>query len=63
LQRDDRSPLRRAIGGAHEIHLPADQTDVPSCRGFRVYLPRKVDFERPIDSNKAAEAPSTCQVG
>ena len=28
---------------------------MPSCCGFRVYLPGKVDFERPIDRNKAAE--------
>jgi hypothetical protein len=55
LQRDDRSPVRRAIGGAHEIHLPTDQTDMSSCCGFRVYLPGKVDFERPINRNKVAE--------
>jgi hypothetical protein len=34
---------------------PTDQTDMPSCCGFRVYLPGKVDFERPIYSNKVAE--------
>ena len=54
LQRDDRSPVRRAIG-AHEIHLPTDQTDMASYCGFRVYLPGKVDHERPTDRNKMVE--------
>ena len=38
LQRDDRVAFARTVGGAHKIHLPATDADMPSARGFSIDL-------------------------
>ena len=55
LQRDDRAAFGRAIGSAHKIHLPADDADMPSARGFGIDLTRQIDLERAVDRDKPPE--------
>src|SRR5260370_29406491 len=55
LQRDDRTPLRGAVGGTDKIHLPADKADMSSPSGLGVDLTGQVNLERAIDRDEAAE--------
>ena len=53
LQRDDRTPLRGAVGGTYKIHLAADEADVSSACGLGIDLTGEVDLERAIDRDEA----------
>jgi len=55
LQSDDRSSFRRAVGCTNEVHLTADQPDMPSSCSLRIDLAGEVDLERAIDRDEPAE--------
>ena len=41
--------FERAIGGAHKIHLPAEDANMPSARGFSIDLACQIDLQRAVD--------------
>jgi hypothetical protein len=59
LQRDDRTPLRGAVGGTYKIDLPADKADMSSPCGLGVDLTGEVDLEPPLIATKRRKLPST----